>query len=84
MDMQAKNIINNSFKENSFFIVGYFNRRSFYIAKLSNKKCLQIDTTVFIEYYIVLKEHQLHYDDALQVSNTFDIKFKPVLHDVTD
>ena len=36
---------------------------------------------MFIEYDIVLKEHLLHYDDALQVSNTFDIKFKPVLHD---
>ena len=48
------------------------------------KSVYKVDTTVFIEYYIVLKEHQLHYDDALQVSNTFDIKFKPVLHDVTD
>ena len=84
MNMQAKNIINNSFKENSFFIVGYFNRRSFYIAKLSNKNVYKVNTAVFIEYYIALKEHQLHYDDALQVSNTFDIKFKPVLHDVTD
>ena len=45
------------------------------------KRVCKVNTVVFIKYDMVLKEHQLHYDDALQVSNTFDIKFKPVLHD---
>ena len=45
------------------------------------KRVCKVKTVVFIKYDMVLKEHQLHYDYALQVSNTFDIKFKPVLHD---
>ena len=48
------------------------------------KRVCKVNTVVFIKYDMVLTEHQLHYDDALQVSNTFDIKFKPVLHDVMD
>ena len=73
------------FQGKVIFIVGYFNLLSFYIAKSSNfmtiKIVYKVNIVMFIEYDIVLKEHLLHYDDALQVSNTFDIKFKPVLHD---